>query len=343
MKKYASIVLLAGLVCTLHARDTWLFVRPINYYYDQAKMFVLVDLMRQEIQVQGNVNVKLVERPENGPDLESDAKARKEALDLTQTAVGLTGKVSQIDNTVFFYLIKWDAGGNVLYQERVAVPVAEDPEALVKRLAACVVTQEKFGKTGTSETIMVKETQQTRRKEASFNLYARTGMLYPYGNGFRVMTINSSYSYDTNYNPIYNKSYTSGSCFSGEFGVAYDVNFMILEAGIGLDGTRDVYFNLAGDYLFGKGDFCPYIGGEIGVAIVNAASSNMDYSYDPAVQKMVDDAERNSNGIAVGLKAGVILFRNNKLKFVPELSGISVFNKNWDRGLRFTIGVMGSL
>jgi hypothetical protein len=53
-----------------------------------------------------NTSIKIVERPQNGPDLESDAKARKEALEMTGTDVGFSGKFSQIDNTVFMFIYK---------------------------------------------------------------------------------------------------------------------------------------------------------------------------------------------------------------------------------------------
>lgn len=330
MRKTLFMIILAALSVSLQAKETWLFVRPLNYYYDQSKLFVISDLLKQELQVQGGMTVKMVERPENGPDLESDAKGRKEALQLTQTDLGFSGKVSQIENTVFMYVYKWNSSGDMVYQERISVPLGEDPEALVKRLAKCLITHEKFTGTATSTTVTVKETQRPRRKEGSLSIVGRTGILYPWNTSFRVKK--ASYNYNYNGTGTYDTSYIDGNTFSMELGLAYDVNFMILEGTAGFDGTRDVTFTIAGDYLFGQGDFCPYVGGEVGVALVNKASFGYDMSE--------TEAEKNSDGFYGGLRVGILLFRNNSVKFMPEIRGINVFNKDWDKGIRATIGMM---
>lgn len=337
MKK--SLVLLAMLisVVSLQAKETWLFVRPVSIYYDAAKLFVICDLLKQELQVQGSADIKMVERPENGPDLENDSKARKEALDLTGSDVGFSGKVSQIDNTVFFYIYKWNRSGDLLYKERVSVPTGEDFEALVKRIATCLITHEKFSESATNETVMVKDSKQPRRKEGALILLARAGMLYPWGNSYQVLHVRQNYSYD----PVTYQSYvdtlsdtTSGNTPAFEIGVGYDVNFMIIEGTLGFDVGRDFKMAIGGEYLFGKGDFCPYAGGEIGISIVDKASG--DYMIN------VDKYEKNSDGMHAGLRIGMLLFRNHKIKFMPEIRAINVFNKDWDKGISASIGMMAS-
>jgi hypothetical protein len=337
MKKCMVLLILSLVAVSLQAKETWLFIRPISLYYDAAKLFVICDLLKQELQVQGNADIKMVERPENGPDLESDAKARKEALGLTGTDVGFTGKVSQIDNTVFFYVYKWNKSGDLVYQARVSVPVGEDPEALVKRLAVCLITHEKFSESATNETVMVKDSKQPRRKEGALILLARAGILYPYGNSYRVLNFRQNYTYDpityvSHYDTLCDT--TAGNTPSFEFGVGYDVNFMIIEATIGFDGTRDFKLSIAGEYLFGKGDFCPYAGGEIGLSLVSKATG--DYIIN------VDQYKKNSDGMHGGLRVGYLLFRNHKIKFMPEIRAINVFNNDWDKGISVSIGMMAS-
>lgn len=341
MKKCMVFLMLLFVVVSLQAKETWLFIRPISLYYDAAKLFVICDLLKQELQVQGSADIKMVERPENGPDLESDAKARKEALGLTGTDVGFTGKVSQIDNAVFFYVYKWNKSGDLVYQARVSVPVGEDPEALVKRLATCLITHEKFSESATNETVMVKDSKQPRRKEGALIFLARAGILYPYGNSYQVTHIrqNSTGVYNPNtgyYDYATTTLYdtTSGNAPSVEFGVGYDVNFMIIEGTIGFDGTRDFKLSIGGEYLFGKGDFCPYAGGEIGLSLVNKATSDYGVS--------VDQYEKNSDGMHGGLRVGYLLFRNHKIKFMPEIRAINVFNKDWDKGISASVGMMAS-
>lgn len=327
MKKYFSIIALLLSVGSLQAKDSWLFVRPLNYYYDAAKLFVITDQLKQEVQVQGNVEVKLVERPENGPDLESDASARKEALSLTTTMTGFTGKISQMENTVFISVLKWNSSGDIVYQERFSLPIGEDIEAVISRLATCLVTNEKFNKTGNPDNITVKETKNPRRKQGAMVLLARAGMLYPIGTSFRVKT-NDYYSIDTV------TSYTEGTTSSFEIGLGYDISYMIMEAVVGFDGSRDAYCNIGGEYLFGKGDFCPYAGGEVNVSLVNKAAFSTSSSQAD---------EKDSDGFGVGLRVGVLIFRNSTIKFMPEIRAINVFNKDWDKGIRLTIGIMGSL
>ena len=336
MKKAAILlVLLIGAV-SIQAKETWLFVRPISYYYDAAKLFVICDLLKQELQTQSSITIKMVERPQNGPDLESDDKARKEALESTGTDVGFSGKVSQIDNSVFLYIYKWNKSGDLIYQERISIPVGEDPEALVKRLAVCLITHEKFSKSATSETVMVKETKQPLRKEGSVVLLALAGILYPWGNSYRIAHVNSVYDPTTySYTGTYVAYYTDGNTPAFEIGLGYDVNFMILEGTLGCDGLRDFNMEIGGEYLFGKGDFCPYLGGEVGVSLLNKATS--DNGAD------VSQYSKNADGFHGGLRAGILLFRNHNIKFMPEIRVLNVFNKDYDKGIRASVGMMGVL
>jgi hypothetical protein len=329
MKKILALTALLLASSSLQAKDSWLFVRPVNYYYDAAKLFVLTDQLKQEVQSQGNVEVKLVERPENGPDLESDGSARKEALSLTKTVTGFTGKVSLMDNTIFVSVFKWNSSGDIVYQERFSLPVGEDIEAVINRLGTCLVTNEKFKKTGGPDNITVKETQTPRRKQGAVILLARAGMLYPIGNSFRVQDYNYSYMTGT----VDNVYYTEGTTGSIELGLGYDINYMIMEGVFGFDGTRDAYCNIGGEYLFGKGDFCPYAGADVNVSLVNKAATGS-----PNEQEL----EKNSDGFGVGLRVGVLIFRNSTIKFMPEIRFVNVFNKDFDKGIRATIGMMAS-
>jgi hypothetical protein len=327
MKTRLVILATVSMIFSAFSGDVWLFVKPLNYYYNEAKLFVMTDLLKQEVQVQGSVEVKMVERPENGPDLENDAAARKEALSLTKTNVGFSGKISQMENTVFIYTFKWNSSGEIVYQERISVPLGEDAEALITRLAKCIVNNEKFNKTATAGTITMKDGKQSLRKSGSVMFIGRTGILYPWNESFRVMEESGS-----------GYSYKEGNTFSMEFGIGYDVDYMILEAMMGFDGTRDLCFTIGGEYLFLQGDFVPYVGGEVGVAIVNKAESDM-YNYNgTGIDE--ESLEKDSDGFYGGLRVGVLLFRNHTIKFMPEIRAINVFNKDWDKGLRATIGVM---
>jgi hypothetical protein len=339
MKRIGALLVTLCAALSLQAGESWLFIKPLNYYYDEAKLFVMTDLLKQELQVQGSMSVKMVERPEkNPPDIENDINARKEALSLTQTDVGFSGKISQMENTVFLFFFKWNSGGEIVYQERVSVPIGEDAEALVSRLAKCLITNEKFGKTATSSNITAKDSKQSRRKAGNAMLIARAGMLYPYGESFSVLSSTGSFynsstgMYETRY------EYDEGNTFSGEFGIGYDINFMILEGMMGFDGNRQFYFNIGGEYLFLQGDFCPYAGGEVGVALVNKASIGY-YDYNGS---SIDEneLEKDSDGFFAGLRVGVLLFRNHTVKFMPEIRAINVFNKDWDNGIRASIGMM---
>jgi hypothetical protein len=338
MKTHLVMLATVAMIFSAFGGDTWLFVKPLNYYYDEAKLFVMTDLLKQEVQVQGAVDVKMVERPQNGPDLENEAAARKEALSLTKTNVGFSGKISQMENTVFIYIFKWNSSGEIVYNERISVPVGEDAEALITRLAKCLVTNEKFNKTATAGTITMKDSKKSRRQNGSIMLIGRTGILYPYSNSFRVVKETGSVYNSTTmtYDPVY--SYTEGNTFSMEFGIGYDVNYMILEGMIGFDGTRDLSFTIGGEYLLLEGDIAPYVGGEVGVAIVNKASVGMyDYSGTGLDE---EDLEKDSDGFYGGLRVGVLLFRNHTVKFMPEIRAINVFNDDWDKGIRATIGMM---
>jgi hypothetical protein len=327
MVKHVVFIVILFAAARVQAGEKWLFVKPINYYYDEAKLFVMTDLLKQEIQVQGSLQVKMVEHPEKGPDLENSQADRKEALTLTGTAVGFSGKISRIDNTVFIFLFKWNSNGDIVFQERISVPVGEDAEALVARLAKCLITHEKFGRTATSGTITVRDSKQPRRKSGSAMLLGRAGILYPYGTSFRVKDVDYSWDSSTG---TYDTTYVDGNTFSAEFGMAYDVNYMILEGVMGFDGGRDLYLSIGGEYLLLQGDFCPYVGGEVGVALVNKASFTSDS----------DELEKDSDGFSAGLRVGVLLFRNHTVKFMPEIRAINVFNKDWDKGIRATIGMM---
>jgi hypothetical protein len=339
MKTRLAVMATVAMIVSAFGGDTWLFVKPLNYYYDEAKLFVITDLLKQEVSVQGAVDVKMVERPQNGPDLENDAAARKEALSLTKTNVGFSGKISQMENTVFIYFFKWNSSGEIVFNERISVPVGEDAEALVIRLAKCLVTNEKFNKTGTAGTITMKDGKQSRRKSGSIMLIGRTGILYPYKNSFRVLNETGSIynSMTGTYEPTY--TYSEGNTFSMEFGIGYDINYMILEGMMGFDGTRDLCFTIGGEYLLLQGDFCPYIGGEVGVAIVNKATTDLyDYSGGTGIDE--NELEKDSDGFYGGLRVGVLLFRNHTVKFMPEIRAINVFNDDWDKGLRATIGMI---
>jgi hypothetical protein len=331
MKKNLVLMALLFVTVPLQATETWLSVRPVSVYYDAAKLFVINDLLKQELLVQGKISIKMVERPLDGADLESDQKARKEALEQTKTDVGYSGKFSQIDNTVFIYFFKWNKAGDFIYQVRISVPIGEDPEALVKRLATCLITHEKFNASQTSETVMLSDSKQSRRKEAAIVLILRTGILYPSGNSYTVNTYHQGYNSGT-YDTVAGSPSASGNAPSFEFGLGYDVNFMIVEGTVGFDGTRDFKVAIGGEYIFGKRDFCPYLGGEIGLSLVNKASNSTG----------IDESqyEKNSNGMHVGLRAGVLLFRNHNLKFMPEIRAINVFNKDFDKGLNSSIGMM---
>lgn len=336
MKTRLVMLATVAMIFSAFGGETWLFVKPLNYYYDEAKLFVMTDLLKQEVSVQGAIDVKMVERPQNGPDLENDAAARKEALSLTKTNVGFSGKISQMENTVFIYLYKWNASGDIVYNERISVPVGEDAEALITRLAKCLVTNEKFAKTATAGTITMKDTKQSRRQTGSIMVIGRTGILYPYKHSFRVLSSTGSVYDTTGYRETY--GYDEGNTFSMEFGIGYDVNYMILEGMIGFDGTRDFCFTIGGEYLLLPGDIAPYIGGEVGVALVNKASIGMyDYSGTGINEK---NLEKDSDGFYGGLRVGVLLFRNHTVKFMPEIRAINVFNKDWDKGIRATIGMM---
>jgi hypothetical protein len=200
------------------------------------------------------------------------------------------------------------------------------------------VTNEKFNKTATAGTITMKDSKKSRRQNGSIMVIGRAGILYPIRNSFRVVKEVASV-YDTSkyqYNPVY--GYDEGNAFSMEFGIGYDVNYMILEGMIGFDGTRDLNFTIGGEYLLMQGDFAPYVGGEVGVALVNKAETSIyDYSGTGINEA---ELEKNSDGFYGGLRVGVLLFRNHTVKFMPEIRAINVFNDDWDKGIRATIGMM---
>ena len=127
------------------------------------------------------------------------------------------------------------------------------------------------------------------------------------------------------------ETYTKGTAFSMEGGFAFDVDFAILEATMGFDATRDLNFAIAGEYPIGQSDFCPYIGADLGVCLVNKAASSVPDE---------DVLEEDSDGMSIGLRAGIFLFRNHFFKLMPELRLFTVLNKDRDKGIRFTIGGM---
>jgi hypothetical protein len=53
-----------------------------------------------------------------------------------------------------------------------------------------------------------------------------------------------------------------------------------------------------------------------------------------------NELEKDSDGFYGGLRVGVLLFRNHTVKFMPEIRAINVFNDDWDKGLRATIGMI---
>jgi hypothetical protein len=291
----------------------------------------MTDLLKQEVQVQGNVDVKMVERPQNGPDLESDPAARKQACSLTTTKMGFSGKISQLENTVFIFIYKWNASGDIVYQEKISVPVGEDAEALVARLAKCLVNNEKFEKTATANTVMIKDSKQQRRMNGAISGVCRVGMLYPYKNHFQVAKITSDYSSSS-----YTLDYINGNAFAMDGGIAYDINSWVFEATMGFNGSRDFHFSIGGEYLFLDGLFSPYIGANIGVALVNKASS--DYYNGSTVE---DSLEKNSDGIFSSARVGLLLFRNHNVRFIaPEVELVGVANDYKDWGIRATVGMM---
>ena len=112
---------------------------------------------------------------------------------------------------------------------------------------------------------------------------------------------------------------------------------------MGFDGDRELYFLIGGEYMifnhlipnFG-GEICPYVGCDVGVALVNKAALSF-YSNSSIDEQML---EKDSDGFFGGIRFGIMLFRNHAIKFMPEIRAINVFNKDWDKGIRATVGMM---
>ena len=327
MTKLCGFFIAACMLTNVFGGDTWLFVAPQMVTRDSARFSILSDLICQELEIQGKISVKKIERPGDTVDFTSNPQALKDILAQNGARFGFSGKYYQIDNTFFLFIEKWDADGAILFRDRVSIKSDEDYDLLTKRVATCLLKNEQFAKTATTTTITKKDSQASRRKGGTMLLVGRMGFLYPYKNSFRTLDYDYSYSGSGSASP----SYTKGTAFAMEGGFAFDIDFAILEATMGFDATRDLNFAIAGEYPFGQSDFCPYVGADLGVCLVNKAASGISNE---------DALEEDSDGMSLGLRAGVFLFRNHFFKLMPELRVFTVFNKDHDRGLRFTIGCM---
>jgi hypothetical protein len=327
MVKKMVVFLIVALALSAQAEDTWLFVQFRSVNYDSLRLMIVSDQLVQEVSVQAGITVKTAAKPDSTGRFLGDPAALKDLLQKNAASKGFSGTISRIDNTVFISTQKWDADGKIIFRDRISMQIGDDVDVQIKRLAVGLIKEKLFTETATTTTITGKEGQASKRKGGNFLVLGRAGILYPLGKSYR--TALSAYSPETSlYQTI---GYDQGTAFSLEGGLALDADFAILEATMSFDETRDYTFTIAGDYPVGQSDFCPYIGAEAGASIVNKADER---------HSLRDTLERNSNGISLGVRVGFMLFRNHSFKLMPELRFITVLNKDFDMGVRFTIGAM---
>jgi hypothetical protein len=325
MKKLVVFLAYAVLVSGSQAKETWVFVAPELVNYDSTRFAVLGEQLAQELALQGNIDIVKINRTVSALPLEKDTDKLKKLLADYQAHFGISGNLSRLDQTVFIYMEKWDTRGTVVFRDRVTVETGEDLQVLIKRLAKGLIDNQSFAATATTTTITHSDSKQSARKGGGLQLVGRAGFLYPVGNSFTVQTLNYNNSMGTT------SGTDNGTTFSMEGGFAFDIDKVIAEATMSIDGNRALSFTIAGEVPLGQGDFCPYLGAEVGATVVNKAESGVPNE---------SELEKNSDGISLGVRAGLLVFRNNSFKLMPEIRWLTVINKNLDSGVRLTIGTM---
>ncbi len=319
MKFLISILCLSILFIKMpFCQPLWVMEKTQSINYDSVQLHIIEQAFKDELETQGKVRIL----PLNTA-VDTIAQARMDSLNANQAVFGISGSINKINETIFLNIEKYNQKGESVFKDHFTVQENEEIDVLIKRVAKSLIDEIPFKTTAETETITKRESQLKLRMGGNILLIGRVGFLYPLGESFRPQRITSP-SWG-----VEDTTYEEGSVLSMEAGFLFDVNWAIFEATMNFDANRALYFTVGGEYPLSKKNISPYVGGEVSIALVNK-------EFESAGD---DRAEKGSDGIALGGRAGLLFLRNHQFHFFLETRGLIVLNKDFDSGLRVTVGL----
>ena len=298
MRDLLRLLPLLALACTLAAPqtaaagdETWCVLPFTHRGVDEATVHTFSELLRNELQGQGDVTV-----------ITSDADCRDSdcavgAARLADAQVALFGSLGTLGKKTIVTVTAVDVeSGETRDAHRMAVDQVEDLEAVASRLATSLVHGTPVEETVELGKVTRQESKLARRRKGRMGPGLRIGTILPLNDGYAQagtgIALDGSLFYET-----------LDFAIEGRTGIRFDAKRR--------DGNHyvEVPLDIGGYWLLGRGDFSVLVGGGAGVRYLH--EERLIDVVTPGVistrgEKAVDDAAWAFGYFA---RAGVMLLR----------------------------------
>lgn len=292
---------LSTLVYAKNVEPTDLLLMPfINNGLDEAEVNTSYQLLSNELQKFKNITLHFPAREtvvdnKNCSNLDCGiAAGMAENCDET-----LMVTLSKLGEKTIVQILLVDVGQhNISLADNINASVVEDLDMVMKRIAISVVSKKPFDESAQVGAIIDDEEKSNNRRKAAKFVAVNFGYLYP------------QHGYDN-----------SKRSFTMDFTNMYEMGN--IDVGLKLAGRYGFAATVFSNYLLTKSDICPYIGGGLGIHVVNH-----------------DRRQKGSeDGFELVASTGMRFFRTYNFEVIANLDYIFTFNDFDDQALVFTIGL----
>ncbi|MCK4576326.1 hypothetical protein KAU34_07955 [candidate division WOR-3 bacterium] len=184
---------------------------------------------------------------------------------------------------------------SIVFQDRITATSAEDLDITSKRLAKSIATGKKVAKTAEIGAITEEETKEPRRRTSFYTGGIKFGWGLPLG-GDSYGGVNSLISYDA-----IGWYETPNFMVELMFGISRSSGYTFFDTTV---SASEFYPEISIFYLLSKGDFCPFVGGGMGMRFLT-------------IEKDFFDME-TATALGINLGGGIILFRTYDFRIVLD-------------------------
>jgi hypothetical protein len=241
------------------------------------------------------------------------------------------GSVDEVVYSSFYKLgKKWifsativNADGSNSFSQRLTAASIEDMEAVTLRMADALMTRKTADQAASVDNITEKEVDEDpARRRSLYRGGVAIGYFFPVGNSFEYVE-----SYDGVGNPDEIRGYRQMIRLTWLNTWEFRNNLQL-----GTDIVWNVPTSIGADaslrYLFGRGDYTPFVGGGLGLHYVKGDANN----------DIAEGGKRNS-GPTLNAQAGMLLFRTYDVNVMLRGQYQVILNSDVDHGVAVDVGV----
>jgi hypothetical protein len=314
---FGAALMALSLATAVHAKSVLVF--PVSGEGAEARDLASVTrLFKDALDGRSRDNVTLAKTPCDDREcaLARAKTAGVEAEELVYSSFYKLGKKWIFSATIV------GADGSNSFSQRLTAASIEDMEAVTLRMADALMSRKTSEQVASVDNITEKEQEQEpERRRSLYRGGVAIGYLFPLGSSFEYVD-----NYDNSNNPeihgyrqMIRLTWLNTWEFRNNLQLGTDIVWNV-PTSIGADASLR--------YLFGRGDFTPFVGGGLGLHYVKGDAHN----------DLAEGGKRNS-GPTLNAQGGMLMFRTYDVNVMLRGQYQVILNSDVDHGVAMDVGV----